>query len=330
MKRMYQSLLPVVAAACFALLAACGGGGSSPVAKTASMTLKITDSPVDAAKAVVVFFTGVELKPVAGNSVSVDFATPKQIDLLALQGGKTTDLFVNQTVPAGNYEWMRLKVTTDPTANDASYIEMLDGSKHNLTIPSGAETGLKLVRGFTVAQGSTTGFVIDFDLRKSLVAPPGQAPNYFLKPVLRLMDQMQVGTIAGTVHLAALAAVQLPAGAPVTDCHAGLYLFPGATATPDDFDRDLTTDDDGGTDPIYLQPVVNDGIVTDVSFTIPFVEAAKSYTLAATCDFDKDGMDSNDYRPNATTGQPGYQTMRWTTVSNVNVTAGATTTVSIP
>jgi hypothetical protein len=325
----YRRVLTLLATTlAYVVLPACGGGSNSSGSSTGSMTLSITDSPVDAAQAVVVVFTGVELKPVNGDSISVDFAIPKSIDLLALQGGKTTDLFTNQTVPAGDYEWMRLKVKTDPTANDASHI-VIDGNTYNLMIPSGAETGLKLVRGFTVAQGSTTGFVIDFDLRKSVVAPPGHAPNYFLKPALRLLDEMEVGTIAGTVHLTALAAAQLAAGAPVSDCHAGLYLFAGATATPDDFDGDASGDD-GGTDPIYLQPVANAGVTTDVSFSIPFVEAGKSYTLAATCDFDKDGMDSNDYRPNAASGEAGYQTMRWTAVNNVSVTAGATTTVFVP
>ena len=317
--------LPLAATACLSLLAACGGGGSGN--SNGSLTLAITDAPVDSADAVVVVFTGLELKPAGGASFSVDFAAAKHIDLLALQGGKTTDLFANQTVPAGNYEWLRLKVYTDPTANDASYIQ-INGSKYNLIVPSGSETGLKLVRGFTVAQGSLTGFVIDFDLRKSVVAPPGQMPNYFLKPALRMMDQMQVGTIAGTVHLDTLAAAQLPAGAPLTDCKAGLYLFQGATATPDDFDRDLV--DDGGSDPIYLQSVANDGVTTDVSYSIPFVQAGVSYTLAATCDFNVDGMDSDDYSPNATQGQPGYQTMRWSVVNDVNVSAASTTTVSIP
>jgi hypothetical protein len=54
-------------------------------------------------------------------------------------------------------------------------------------------------------------------------------------------------------------------------------------------------------------------------------------TVAATCNFDVDAApDTNDYVPNATSGQPGYQTMKWTTVGNVSVTANATTTVALP
>ena len=319
--------LLVAVSICLGLLAACGGGGSASGSGNGSLTLKLTDAPVDSAQAVVVVFTGVELKPVNGTAFSVDFATRKSIDLLALQGGKTSNLFDNQSVPAGQYEWLRLKVYTDQTANDASYIT-INGAMYNLLIPSGSETGLKLVRSFMVAQGSQTGFVIDFDLRKSIVAPPGQSPNYFLKPALRITDQLQLGTISGTVHLDTLAAAQLPAAAPVTNCKAGLYLFEGATATPDDFDRDLTAD--GGSDPIYLQPIANDGVTTNVNFTIPFILSGLYYTLVATCNFNVDGMDTDDYNPNASVGQPGYQTMKWTVVNNVNVTAGGTMTVSIP
>jgi len=320
-----RGLLSLAGIAMLGLLTACGEDSTAPA--KSYMTLQITDSPIDSAENVVVVFTGVELKPVNGASINVDFAARKSIDLLALQGGKVADLFTNQSVPAGDYEWLRLKVYTDQTANDASYIQ-ISGARYNLWIPSGAETGLKLVRRFTVAQGSLTGFVIDFDLRKSVVAPPGRQPIYFLRPALRLIDKMQVGALAGAVRLSALAAAQLPPGSPVANCHAGLYLFQGATATPDDFDRDLVSD--GGSDPIYLQPIVNDGLNLDVNYSIPFVEAGVPYTLAATCNFDKDGMDADDYSPNAAVGQPGYQTMRWTTVNNVTVNAGATTTVSIP
>jgi hypothetical protein len=96
---------------------------------------------------------------------------------------------------------------------------------------------------------------------------------------------------------------------------------------PDDQDGDTT--DDGGSDPIVYEPVVYDGINTNVSITIPFV-ATGSYTLAATCNFDVDAADANDFAPNATTGQPGFQTMKWTTVNNVSVTAGNTTDVALP
>jgi hypothetical protein len=145
---------------------------------------------------------------------------------------------------------------------------------------------------------------------------------------LRVMDQLQVGKITANVDLAALTTAQLGSGASLSTCKGGLYLFSGAAATPDDADGD--TSDDGGSDPVVYMPISYDGTNTSVSLTIPFV-AVGSYTLAATCNFDVDAApDANDYMPNATTGQPGFQTMKWTAIDNVSVTANTTTTVAVP
>jgi hypothetical protein len=312
-------------------LTGCGGGSSG--SGIGSLNLSLTDAPVDGAAAVVVVFTGIDLHRSDGTLVSLDFGTTngqantKSIDLIKLQNGVTGALTQGAAVPAGNYDWMRLKVLADKNSQGESYITLLSGAQYPLWIPSGAETGLKLVRPFTVAQGSATRLVIDFNLRKSITAPPGLDPNYLLKPVLRLVDELQVGKITANIDLAALSSAQLGSGTAVSSCKAGLYLFAGASAVPDDMDGD--TVDDGGSDPIVYQPIAYDGTNTKVSVTIPFVEVG-SYTLAATCNFDIDAPDTNDYIPNATAGQPGFQTMKWTTVGNVSVTANNTTTVALP
>ncbi len=307
--------------------AGCGGSDSG----SGSVSVKLTDAPVDGASSVVVVFTGLELHRSDGTLVTLDFGTTngqantKSIDLIKLQNGVTGALTDGAAVPAGDYDWMRLKVLADKNSQGESYITLLSGGQYPLYIPSGAETGLKLVRPFTVAQGSTTRLVIDFDLRKSVTAPPGQDSNYVLKPALRLMDELQVGKVTANVDLAALTSAQLGSGVTVSSCKAGLYLFSGAAAVPDDEDGD-TTD---GADPIVFMPVVYDVVNTSVPVTIPFIEVG-SYTVAATCNFDVDSPDSNDYVPSATAGQPGYQTMKWTTVGNVSVTANNTTTIALP
>jgi hypothetical protein len=274
---------------------------------------------------VVVVFTGVDLHGTDGKTSSIDFSAPKTVDLLKLQNGVTGVLTDGASVPAGSYDWMRLKVLADKNTQGQSYIKLLDGTQYPLWIPSGAETGLKLVRPFTVAQGSVTRLIVDFDLRKSITAPPGQDPNYIMRPTLRLMDQLQVGKIVATVNLATLASAQLGSGAPLTSCKAGLYLFSGANAVPDDQDGS----DTNGASPIVYQPIPYDGVNAQVPITIGFVEVG-TYTLAATCDFAVDAADTDDYDPAATQGMPGYHTMHWTTVGNVSLTANGTATVSIP
>jgi Domain of unknown function (DUF4382) len=277
---------------------------------------------------VVVVFTGIELHRSDGSTVNVDFGAAKSIDLIKLQNGVTGALTQGSAVPAGDYEWMRLEVLADKNSQSGSYITLDTGAQYPLYIPSGAETGLKLVRPFTVAQGSTTSLVIDFNLRKSVVAPPGQDPNYILKPALRVIDELQVGKINATVDLTALTHTQLGSGAALSACKAGLYLFSGASATPDDADGD--TLDDGGSDPVVYMPVPYDGINSSVSLTIPFVEVG-NYTVAATCNFDVDAApDADEYNPTATSGQSGFQTMKWSSVNNVSVTSNSTTSVTVP
>ena len=102
---------------------------------------------------------------------------------------------------------MRLKVDADPNVVD-SYIE-IGGGQCELRVPSGDETGLKVNRAFTVGVGAITDLTIDFDLRKSIVEPPGQESDpavcdgqaYLLKPVLRVVINGQTGQIGGKVPL---------------------------------------------------------------------------------------------------------------------------------
>jgi hypothetical protein len=71
------------------------------------------------------------------------------------------------------------------------------GAGHELTIPSGMQSGLKLNRGFDVPAGGSADFTIDFDLHKS-VHMTGSG-SYMLRPTLRMVDNIMVGSISGTV-----------------------------------------------------------------------------------------------------------------------------------
>lgn len=320
----YRKLL--AAAICSAALAACGGSGSSDDGPdTGTLDLKITDSPIDDAAEVVVVFTGVELKPADGDPFSIDYCDVqtnpedcRSIDLLLLQDGATDDLLVGETVDAGEYQWMRLKVLAEMNQQDGSYILLENGEQYPLFVPSGAQTGLKLVRPFTVAAGGTTRLVVDFDVRKSVIAPPGLAPNYLLKPTLRLMDELQTGTIEGVADLAELATAQ-----EVETCNGGVYLFPGPGATPDDMDG---IDEDGADPVVYDALEADEAGGTTASYRFSFIEAGE-YTVAFTCNFDADvAADESEYDPAAEEGEAGFETMAWTTL---DVTVGADETVVV-
>ena len=129
---------------------------------TGKVSIGIKDAPIDGAMAVVVSFTGMELKTYNGETITRTFTTPRTIDLLTLQGTKTSLLLDGETVTGGQYDWLRLKVDLS-----ASYLTNSSG-RHNLTIPSGGESGLKVISGFTVPQNGSLALTIDFDLRKSI------------------------------------------------------------------------------------------------------------------------------------------------------------------
>ncbi len=289
-----RALSRVVCLTAIAVLAGCGGGSSDGAqSKTGTLRLGITDAPVDQADAVVVQFTGVELKPTGGAAFSRDFAAPKTLDMLVLQGTARAMLLDGESVPAGDYEWLRLKVDADPAVRD-SFVS-IGGQECEMRIPSGAETGLKLVRGFTVGVGTVTDFTIDFDLRKSVVQPPGQRADanacngqvYLLKPALRMVDNLRVGTISGTIDASLLSAPNCLAS---TAKPGSVYLFGPVTTTdpaptvPDDVDG-VATD---GADPITSALVSPDTF----RYTIGFVPVGR-YVVAYTCDADDSTIDAD-------------------------------------
>jgi hypothetical protein len=288
-------ILPIIAAA--AALAGCGGGSDNDSARTGTLKLGVTDAPVDAAEAVVIQFTGVELKPANGPAFSIDFA-PKTIDVLGMQGTERAMLLDGETVPAGEYQWMRLKVNADPDAAGDSHM-VIGGAQCELRIPSGDETGLKLIRGFTVGVGTTTDFTIDFNLRKSVVQPPGQhtmvdtcdGQVYMLKPVLRLVDHLQVGSITGTVD-PTLVSEQCTEASTVTQvAYGNVYLYGPYTAPPAPVPDDLDDNLNDGLDPI-TSAMVNPDNLGNYTYTIGFVPPG-DYVLAYTCSPDQPDIDAD-------------------------------------
>jgi hypothetical protein len=262
-----KSLASLFLMSSIAGLAACGGSSDS-TDSTGQFSLGVTDAPVDNATEVVVEFTGVAIKPASGEAIEFTFEEAKSINLLDLQGTLSEGLINGETVAAGEYEWIRLDVNVEQGVRD-SYM-MVDGSEVELNIPSGSETGLKLVSGFTVPAGGSADFTIDFDLRKSIVNQPGM-PDALLKPALRIVDNTLVGSVAGIIN-ATLVSEQC-ADAGVDD--GAVYVYSGADATPADVQGTES-------DPLASALVkVGDG--GEYQYEVGFLSEG-SYTLAYTCD----------------------------------------------
>lgn len=292
----FRHLVTLLAGALLLALAGCNGSSNS----SATMNLAVTDTPVDGAQSVVVAFTGVDLMG-PGGQTSFSFASGKTIDILQQQGTNSASLLSGVTIPAGNYQWIRLNIDA---AN--SYIVTSDGAQHPLYIPSGAQTGLKLVSGFTVAQGSLADFVIDFNLRKAItLSNSGGSPTYMLTPALRLINNQQVGTISGS------AAGTLTIGSTAisaTTCNPAVYVYSGSVTTLGGFNATVS----GATAPLTSATLTLNSNTGDYDYTIGFV-APGTYTLAVTC--------AADDISTATT-------LTFSASQSADVTANATTTVN--
>lgn len=245
------------------LMAGCNGSSTS--ASSATMSLAVADTPVDSATSVMVTFTGVQLQGGSAAATTFTFPSPKRIDLIATQNGNAASLLSGVTIPAGKYQWISLMVDASQ-----STITLSDGTVHALTIPSGAQTGLKLVSGFTVVAGSQANFTIDFDLRKAVTLANG---SYILNPALRLVNNQQVGTIAGSVGNAfTIGTTSITS----TTCGPAVYVYSGANVTPVDINTTSSVQ------PITTATLSLNNATGNYDYTAAFL-APGDYTLAVTC-----------------------------------------------
>ncbi|HKQ12112.1 MAG TPA: DUF4382 domain-containing protein [Steroidobacteraceae bacterium] len=260
-------------------LAACGSGGGGGGNDMGRLSLGVTDAPVDEASKVVVQFSGVAFKRAGAAAERVEnlAPSPRQLDLLQYQEGRAALLLDGVTLPAGDYQWIRLIVDNEPAVRD-SYIVLTGGEECELRVPSGAESGLKLNRGFTLPADGSVALTIDFDLRKSIHAPPGQrsktdscTQGYLMRPTLRIVNDAEVGAIAGHVDSAL-----------VTDgCLPKVYIFSGSGVTPDDLEEASGSD----ADPLVVATVAVQNGATSYPYRAAFLPPG-AYTVAFTCDDD--------------------------------------------
>lgn len=251
-----------------------GRGGTA----NSKLSVDITDAPIDDASEVRIEFSGVSLKPADADSITFTFESPRSIDLVTLQGTDVDSLLSDIIVPAGEYNWIRLHVNAVEGVND-SYIKLDTGAVHELTIPSGAQSGLKINDSFTLSPNESSKFTIDFDLRKSIVLSSG---DYLLKPSLRLANNSLSSSITGNIDIDFSTIIKCfdayPKGIAV-------YLFEGHSVNPEDMD-------DQGDEPFSTSLIkFNDS--GDMLYTFGFIPAG-DYTISLTCEADDDEPESDD------------------------------------
>ncbi len=206
------------------LLVACGGGGSSgsstSSASPANGTVEaaITDAPSSNFDHVWVtvegiwFHTSSSAEPQQAGWIKYSLPAPVTVDLTTLTNGELDDVFPDISLPAGDYQQIRLMLA--PTEDGLTASAKSDGLFYNnevdytgssstvaapLRIPS-PRSGIKLVGNFQVAPGGALDIAIDFDIGHQVVEYAiGQGVEFMLKPVLTYFDLKNTGAIIGQI-----------------------------------------------------------------------------------------------------------------------------------
>jgi uncharacterized protein DUF4382/carboxypeptidase family protein len=194
----FSRLLPALVV--LALFAGCSSNVSNP--GNGTMRVHLTDKPgsgdIEAVN-LVVTEVSVRTEEMASESDSDSVSTSggwqtlstttKTYDLMKLQNGVFTTIG-EASLPAGTYTQIRLKL--GPGSN-----VVVDGTTLPLKVPSGMQSGLKLIGTFNVPPGGTTDVGLDFDASRSLhETGSGQ---WMLKPVVKAFTMTAAGSIHGIV-----------------------------------------------------------------------------------------------------------------------------------
>jgi len=181
--------LPFVLLIFSMIITGCGTGTDGG---TGTMTVEMTDAPIDSADAVNVYIERVEVQN-PDSSGWITLNEPQQeYNLLDLVNG-ATEVIGTKELPAGDYSQIRLVLSNN------GHSVVVDGEEHAMKVPSGAQTGIKLNIDAEIQSDIEYVVLLDFDASRSVVKA-GQSGQYLLKPVIRAKEKAITGNIAGTVN----------------------------------------------------------------------------------------------------------------------------------
>ena len=188
----------------FLPLVACGGGGSGSSGGssggTGTLELGLTDAFSDDYQALYITVAEVQVKKQEQPEVEagwVTVVTPEHTyNILELVNGAIASLGVGE-LEAGQYGQVRLILGELPESQEinilgaphpyANYVIDSEDNTRELKVPSGYQSGLKIVKGFTIAVSGATELILDFDAARSVVQA-GKSGKYLLKPTIKVLE----------------------------------------------------------------------------------------------------------------------------------------------
>ncbi len=210
--RFYRLLALGMAGMLVAFGAACGGGGGSSSNSSGNLALYLTDAFDETYQAVYVTRCEIQVSQVHEDDQTetdswLTVARPRATyNLLELVNGVRQSLGIAYLEP-GRYSQMRLIIGTEPDNGTnifsaahpfANYVIDEAGHYHALKVPSGLQTGVKIIQGFDISLNGTTELILDFDAARSVVKA-GSSGQWLLKPTIKILNTEEYSIINGEV-----------------------------------------------------------------------------------------------------------------------------------
>jgi hypothetical protein len=200
-----------------------GGGGlnSIGIVESGTVSVALVDSASEEYAAVYVTINdiqfhlgGNENSPNSWRSIQESIEYPVTVNLLELVNGVRLDLGIVE-LPAGHHTQMRLVIGDEAEQGTinilsqahpyANYViiekdpgDAVPPEIHELKVPSGDKSGIKIVGGYYISANRTTELIIDFDACRSVVQA-GKSGQWLLKPTIKLGNPKEYSIIKGQI-----------------------------------------------------------------------------------------------------------------------------------
>ena len=175
---------------------------------TGTMQVKMHDNPAHYDE-VNVSVERVDVNRSEGDQGWQTISEPNEVyNILELVNGEFAVL-ADAELETGTYQQIRLIL-------DDNNSIVIDGESFPLTVPSGAQTGLKLNINAEIEEGVIYTLLLDFDADRSVVKR-GMQDHYNLRPVIRATAEAESGNIGGSVNAESTVRAILDAGTAEAD-----------------------------------------------------------------------------------------------------------------
>ncbi|QJW90189.1 DUF4382 domain-containing protein [Spirosoma taeanense] len=176
----------------------------SPTGPSGTVSLELTDAPIDDASVQGVFVTVAQVK--IDGKVFPAFTGKKTINVLALQNGNVESLGLSR-LEAGTYSNISLVLdySTDASGNaPGCYVLSTGNQKYNLAEGGKQQVELKAAKALDVKENAQTSLVMDLDLRKAVKDNNGASAGGYqfaseneLQSMVRLVSKERTGAVTG-------------------------------------------------------------------------------------------------------------------------------------